>query len=263
MASRIYGSSFLSFGASATGWTTYKTFTWQIVGPIAELQDGSDGTFIQSFFAATGFAEIYLPDSAIPDNSNVTLAEWDVRASGDTGTFSFPSINGAAASNGWATEYGFYNEFTRSTVIAQTGAAVKAAGWGIGHNAASGSGSISEFCLRLTFTLPTPSATTSAATNTTSTTATLNGIINPNSATFEFPVSYKFQYGLTAAYGSESTTVAGNTGTSNIAATGNLTGLAPNTVYHYRMVAFNLDVVGNGSDMTFVSAPTDTISMAF
>src|SRR3712207_6114717 len=79
-----------------------------------------------------------------------------------------------------------------------------------------------------------PGATTTAATNVTFQTATLNGVVNPNKE----DTTYYFEYGTTTAYGTKtpSAVEGGNAGKSVSA---NITGLTPNTTYHYRLVATN------------------------
>src|SRR2546428_7801616 len=81
--------------------------------------------------------------------------------------------------------------------------------------------------------------------------ATLNGTANPNTAA----TTAQFEYGLTAAYGS--TTPVQTMGSGNAALAiggGSLTGLACNTLYHFRAVATNPNGTTNGSDATFTTA---------
>lgn len=266
MSSRIYGSSFGGFGAVNAAWTTFKTFGWAS-GSIPGIQDGSDTTGMFSFVAATGFAELFLPDSAIPDNATITLGEWGVRASHtgspSTTTASFPSLNGVATSSGWSTDIGFYANFTRSGILTITGANAKLAGWGIGHNGSAAEADIAEFALRLTFTLTPTAVTTGVASDITATTATLNGTFNPNSATVEYPVTYKFQWGPTTSYGNETTPVTGNTGTSIVNASSPISGLAPGAGYHFRLVAYTPDTTVYGADATLIAVITDPLSFAF
>lgn len=113
----------------------------------------------------------------------------------------------------------------------------------------------------VTFTLPAPTATTNAATNTSTTGAQLNGTVNPNGANSDYPVSYKFQWGLTAAYGNETTPVGGQTGSLDSVVSSALSGLVGNTTYHYRLVAYNGDNTINGADQTFVTAMADSALM--
>src|ERR1019366_3576882 len=93
-----------------------------------------------------------------------------------------------------------------------------------------------------------PTAQTLAATAVTTTSAQLNGSINPNG----FATTAYFEYGLTASYGS--TTPSGNFGTAvqNIGYAE--TGLSPNSTYHYRIVASNSQGTSRGTDTTFITA---------
>ncbi|MDQ3739756.1 MAG: fibronectin type III domain-containing protein [Actinomycetota bacterium] len=99
-----------------------------------------------------------------------------------------------------------------------------------------------------------PSATTNAATDVRDTSATLNATVFPN----QDATTYHFQYGTTTAYGSQTPTegpVNGNSGKDVSAA---VTGLAPSTTYHYRVVATNSAGTAFGSDMTFTTAAAGT-----
>jgi hypothetical protein len=70
-----------------------------------------------------------------------------------------------------------------------------------------------------------------------------------------------FQYGTTAAYGSQTANqvFTGNT-VQNV--TANISGLAPNTTYHFRIIAINAGGTITGGDMSFAtsvgSTPTPT-----
>ncbi len=114
----------------------------------------------------------------------------------------------------------------------------------------------------INFSLASPGANTGAATNITGTTSQLNGVVNPNGGNSFYPTSYKFQWGITTAYGNETTLVTGQTGSANIPAVSNITGLTGNTLYHYRLVSANDDFTVNGTDVTFTTASADRILMA-
>lgn len=95
-----------------------------------------------------------------------------------------------------------------------------------------------------------PSASTSAASGVTSTSAILNGAVNANN----FSTAVTFQYGLTASYGS--TVIPAQspvTGSSSTPVSVTITGLLPNTVYHFRSAGSNCGGVSNGSDLTFTT----------
>lgn len=95
--------------------------------------------------------------------------------------------------------------------------------------------------------------TTGPATAVSSSAATLNGTVNPNSN----PTNYYFEYGTTGAYGSQtppSPTAVGSDSSDHVVSQA-LTGLSPNTTYHYRLVA--VDAIGFttfGSDIGFTTA---------
>ena len=94
--------------------------------------------------------------------------------------------------------------------------------------------------------------TTNAATNVTSSSATLNATVNPNGLT----TSVHFEYGLTSSYGF-STASHNYSGTTTQNVSANITGLSPNTTYHFRVVATNSGGTRHGSDRTFTTlSPT-------
>jgi len=91
-------------------------------------------------------------------------------------------------------------------------------------------------------------AITKAATGITSYTATLNGVVNANNLS---PVA-SFSYGLTSAYGMNiPATPDSITGMTNTDVSANITGLIPDTIYHFRVVATNKDGTTKGHDTTF------------
>jgi len=98
-----------------------------------------------------------------------------------------------------------------------------------------------------------PTAVTSAATNVTSTAATLNGTMNPCGAVS----TAQFQYGLDTDYGLTANVVlAPNNGTTTQTISANLSGLSPGTTYHFRLVGTNVYGETDGPDLTFTTSPT-------
>ena len=102
-----------------------------------------------------------------------------------------------------------------------------------------------------------PTATTLGAAQVTITSATLTGTVNPRGAA----TSYFFQYGTTTAYGSRTPSTAVGSGTATVAAAAQVTGLAPNTRYHYRLIAHNADGTDAGGDRTF-KTPRQPLGLA-
>lgn len=99
-------------------------------------------------------------------------------------------------------------------------------------------------------TSPAPTVTTLAATNITSSAATLNGSVNPNGSA----TTYHFEWGTTTSYGSNTTSASAGSGSSVVNVNANISGLIAGTTYHYRLVAQNSGGNTNGSDMTFTAA---------
>jgi N-acetylneuraminic acid mutarotase len=99
----------------------------------------------------------------------------------------------------------------------------------------------------LTATGP-PVVTTNPATNVASSSATLNGSVDPHGLT----TNVHFQYGTTTSYG-HNTANQSKTGNTyqNVAA--NISGLTTHTTYHFRIVATNSGGTRYGGDITFTT----------
>jgi len=101
-----------------------------------------------------------------------------------------------------------------------------------------------------------PNATTDAASEISSSAATLNGTVNANDS----QTTVTFEYGMDTNYGeifvADQSPVSGS---SDTPINTTIEELDPNTVYHYRVVAQNANGTTNGADMSFttlVAAPT-------
>jgi hypothetical protein len=112
-----------------------------------------------------------------------------------------------------------------------------------------------------TFTTPAVGPEVSTPTSTTGdptgTVASLYGFVNPNSQA----ATYRFEYGLTSSYGSSAPPAGASAGSGANAApvAQTLTGLQPNTTYHFRLRANNATGGVTSSDQTFTTAdPADT-----
>jgi len=95
-----------------------------------------------------------------------------------------------------------------------------------------------------------PTVTTNAASLVTGNTATINGTVNANNAS----TVVTFDYGLNTGYGTTVTAIQSPvTGGTNTAVSYNLTGLIPNTLYHFRVNGVNIGGTSNGTDLTFTT----------
>ena len=98
--------------------------------------------------------------------------------------------------------------------------------------------------------IPLPTVRTSPPTVTTNAGMMLNGTVNPNgSATTAY-----FEYGISSAYGLTTAVQNLGAGQAPVSVSATVSGLAPGTMYHYRIAAQNSGGTAYGVDTTFVTA---------
>ena len=95
-----------------------------------------------------------------------------------------------------------------------------------------------------------PTATTGTAQQVQFASATVTGTVNPNGSA----TTYYFEYGPTAAYGMQTSATSAGAGTADVAVHQPLSGLAPSTTYHYRLVAVSAGGTVVGGDLTFTTS---------
>lgn len=99
---------------------------------------------------------------------------------------------------------------------------------------------------------PPSTVDTGPAVSVAKTVATATGAIDPNGSA----TPWEIQYGLTSAYGLQSFPQAAIApGFSAVPVSFGLTGLAPATLFHYRVVAFHGAIATYGADATFFTEP--------
>jgi hypothetical protein len=92
-----------------------------------------------------------------------------------------------------------------------------------------------------------PAVTTGGVTNLTPASVTMHGKVDPNGA----PTTYVVRYGPTTLYGGETPIGGAGAGTAPVNIVANVAGLAPATIYHYRVIAHNRIGTTEGTDRTF------------
>ena len=229
--------------ADLTGLTAGTSYHYRLVATSTAggTADGADGIFTTS---------------ASPDV--VTAAATGIGATSAT-------LNGSVNPNGRATTY--YFDYGKTTSYGSK-TAVVSAGSGTGPTTVSAavsglvSGQVYHFRLDATSDAGTvqgadmtftpsqgPAATTKAASSVTSTSARLNGSVNPNG----LATTYYFDYGTTTGYGSKTAVASAGAGTSTKSVSATVAGLGPG-IYHFRLVATSSGGTSDGADLTFGSA---------
>lgn len=104
-----------------------------------------------------------------------------------------------------------------------------------------------------------PTATTDAAANVTSSSATLTGVVGPGmtAANTPEPTGYVFDYGKTATYGAQSST---GSVSSNQTVSASVSGLTPCTGYHFKLLASSASGAVGGSDQSFATGFANPIA---
>jgi len=95
-----------------------------------------------------------------------------------------------------------------------------------------------------------PVLSTGDAANVTDTSARLTGTVNPSGA----DTTYRFEYGTNStSYGSNTGWVNVGNGSTDVPVAMDISGLTPDTTYHYRLVAMNSAGTTDGDDRTFTT----------
>jgi thermitase len=242
----------------------YRSFdgqTWDLVGATSLARGGStDGAFepvsldlnadgrdavILSFGIesnATGTA-----DGASVDNIEVSCiqpeqGEGDLAFSSGT-SMATPHVAGAAA---------LLFSHRPSLTVAQAKAVLLSTGdplASLSGKTVTGRRLNLDGALRQPATAPAPVPLTGAASDVTASGATLGGSVNPAGTA----TSYYFEYGTTSGYGSHTPPQSVGSGSQPAAVSAPVSGLAPSTTYHYRLVALRGSVAFPGADVTFTT----------
>jgi hypothetical protein len=109
--------------------------------------------------------------------------------------------------------------------------------------------------------VPAPSLATAVPAEVTATSAMLSGLIDPNDATL---LGCSFEYGTSPTYGQSAPCASlpsSNGGLQPVSAP--ISGLQPNTTYHYRLLASSASGTSTGEDVTFTTAVSSGVPLVF
>jgi hypothetical protein len=124
---------------------------------------------------------------------------------------------------------------------------------------ASNSNGVVSYSSDETFTTP-AAVVTGQASSVAGKSATLGGTVDPDGTTI---TDCHFEYGTTTHYDESQPCASTPSGSSPVAVSANITGLAENTTYHFRLVAANSGGSYPGSDETFTTLSSPLIDTAY
>jgi phosphodiesterase/alkaline phosphatase D-like protein len=259
--SPVTGTTDTAVSKALTGLTPNTTYHFRVVGVNGlGTTDGLD----QTFFTSTPTAPTATTDYAtFSSTSNEATLNGIINANNADSTVTFEY--------GQTTAYGNTVTADQSPVLGAADTAVSKHLTGLSTNTtyhyrvvATNSQGTTYGADMTFYNTAAPYARTDAAAAVAQTTATVYGTVNPKTfdgGTSTYTTVVTFEYGTTASYGSTVTASESPIGGEvNIIVSFPLTGLAPNTTYHYRVVATNTDGTGTGADMTFTTSSLPVVS---
>jgi len=101
-----------------------------------------------------------------------------------------------------------------------------------------------------------PAVVTGAASHLTASSATLNGIVNPEG----LATSWYFEYGPSASYGSKTPTTKVAAGPNDTKVSAAISNLTPRTIYHFRVVATSSAGTSLGADLALTTGLSVTLN---
>ena len=252
--------------ASASGLQTVRAFTesaWSGAG--SGCNQGATQPAWQSGYACTGRSYADLSADADPDTGMQVYDSddggWVVV--GGTSEASpliaayYALLGSAAQGPSWAyANASLLNDPTTGSNGSCAPAIAYICNAGPGYDGPTGVGSISGAAASGAPGVSGPGTNGGYAQDVTSSSAQLEGGVYPNGN----DTTYWWEYGTTTAYGQQTPATDIGPGTSPVAVSDSLPGLASGTTYHYRLVAQNSLGTEYGYDFTFATAAPSTIS---
>ena len=248
--------------------------------PIENFMDYSDDACMNHFTSDQGvrmgnMVELYKPSLISCTSSDFLYVDPDGSCGGNTPCYTTVQTAVNAASTGTSIKI-LQGSYSENVSLSTSKELTLSGGWNTSYTTQSSTTSVNSLTISnggitvdnlvletVSAQMP-PTVTTGSATSVTSSSASLNGTVNPNGSS----TTYYFQYGTSTSYGSTTTSTSAESGTSDVSVDASISGLSSNTTYHYRLVATNSAGTNYGSDGTFstsaspITAPTVTTSSA-
>ena len=225
-----------------SGLTAGRTYHYRLVAQSdAGTSRGADRTFLTSGVpgAVTDAATSIAPTSARLNGTvtpNGLATSWWFEYGTTTRYGSRTAVRNAGSGTGAVRVAGAISRLARTTTYHYRLVARNAAGTTVGADRA--------FSTSLA-----PGLATGPAQDVGPSTATLTGTVDPRGRA----TSWWFEYGTTTRYGARTSSRSAGSGVVGRAVSAAITRLAPNTLYHYRLVARNDAGTSLGADLTFTT----------
>ncbi|MBI2471289.1 MAG: carboxypeptidase regulatory-like domain-containing protein [Planctomycetes bacterium] len=256
--------------SSASGWTSVTATTSYSASVSYSFSGGEGSKTIYAWYKdAAGNVSSAANASITLDTTSPTVTITSPTPSA-TYTTSSSTIslagNASDSASGISTVTWSNNKGGSGTASGTTGWSISSIGLSTGENivtvtATDGAGNTGAGTIKVTYTISAPTITTTAATNVTSNSATLNGTVNANG----LATTAWFQYGISTGSYSYTTATQSVSGTSITTVSTGISGLLSNTTYYYRITAQNSAGTSYGSDTSFItpdaSAPKGSVSI--
>jgi plastocyanin len=226
MASRVYHFRIVAHNNGGTSFGSDRTFTTlSVTGPPVVIT--SPATFIASFSATL--------NGLLDPHGLTTSVHFQY---GTTTSYGLTTAPQSHSGNTYLGISANISSLTASTTYHFRVVASNSAGTRMGSD---------KTFTTLTATGP-PVVTTNSATNITTSSATLNGSLDPHGLS----TTVSYQWGTTTSYG-HTTTMQTQSGNTYRNITANISGLTTDTTYHFRIMATNSAGTSVGGDRTFAT----------
>jgi len=240
------GSTYQNVAANISGLTASTTYHFRIVATnSAGTRYGSDRTF--TTLSATGPPVVITNSATLIASFSATLnGSVDPHGLTTTVYFQYGTTTGYGLTTAIQSKTGNAYQNVAANISGLTASTIYHFRIVATNSAGTVYGSDRTFTT-LSATGP-PVAITNPATNVASSSATLNGSVDPHGLT----TTVSFQYGTTTSYGHTTATQSKTSNTyQNVSA--NISGLTASTTYHFRIVATNSGGTSHGGDRAFTS----------
>jgi hypothetical protein len=230
--------------------------------------ESSNVVYVTNMSFGGSTVDIYGPPVIIPDVTATAATEvkqFTATLNGEVGPAGGGNVESCQFEYGTTTSYGQTASCSPATPYASA-TNVSASLSGLSPEtmyhfrvAASNSNGVVSYGSDETFTTP-AAVVTGQASKVTDKSATLGGTVDPDGTTI---TDCHFEYGTTAGYGQSQPCASTPSGSSPVAVSADITGLAENTTYHFRLVAANSGGSYPGLDETFTTLSRPVIDTAY